>query len=118
MTLFSKIKGHISAFSQDSSPQRLSPDEDDPMQIEGLRKGMLGLMDEARIDSTAILRLRVGCATTLRSLWFMRSELMAVLSSVYGEAEALHKVELVSAQFRDALPSALRSRPSPLSRTT
>jgi hypothetical protein len=117
MTLFSKLKERISAFAQDSSPQRLSNDEDDPAQIEGLRADMLNLMDEAQLDSAATLRLRIRCATTLRSLWFMRSDLMGVLSLVHGEAEARHQVELVSAKFRDALPSALRSRPSPLGRT-
>jgi hypothetical protein len=117
MSLFSRIKEHISAFTQDSSPQRLANDEDDPAQIEGLRAEMLNLMDEAKIDVAASLRLRIRCATTLRSLWFMRSDLMGVLSLIYGEAEARHQVELISAKFRDALPSALRSRPSPLGRT-
>lgn len=117
MSVFSRIKEQISAFAHDSFPQRLTRESEETVNAEGLRAEMIELLEGATSNTASILLVRIRCATSLQSLWFMRGDLMAVLSSLYGEAEALHKVELACAAFREALPASLRSRPSPLQRT-
>lgn len=117
MNVISRIKEHISAFAHDSFPQLLTRNDDETANAEGLREAMLALLEHAETESAAMLRLRMRCATSLRSLWFMRGDVMAVLGPMHGESEALRRVELACAEFRDALPAALRSRPSPLNRS-
>jgi hypothetical protein len=61
------------------------------------------------------VRRRIRYAIDVQALWFLRGDLMAVLASKFGEAEAREKLVPVSAMFQDGLPQGLRSRPSPLS---
>jgi len=112
--LRSRLKVGLSSIYQISSPQRLQREESDAALAEQFRAGMLELT--ASVDGEPAVRLarRIRYASNLQALWFMRSELMALLAPVCGEAEAMHKLEVISAQVREALPSGLRSRPSPL----
>jgi hypothetical protein len=58
---------------------------------------------------------RIRYASDVEALWFIRSELMALLAGELGEAAALEEVDAISDMFEDLLPEGLRSRPSPLS---
>ena len=116
MTLFSKIKEGLHSVTEPSSPQRLDNDGSDAAVTESFRRMMLALAQSIPGDQAARLALRIRCAATLQSLWFMRSDMMAVLAPMFGETEARHRLERISAPVREALPSGLRSRPSPLSR--
>ena len=55
-------------------------------------------------------------AVSVEALWFLRGEMMAVLSRSRGEALALEQISEISEMFDDLLPEGLRSRPSPLGR--
>jgi hypothetical protein len=99
-----------------SSPQKLSAIEGDAAVTDLFRRLMLEVVQPISGEKAARLALRIQCAATLQSLWFMRSDLMAVLAPVYGEVDARHRVETISAPVREALPQGLRSRPSPLDR--
>jgi hypothetical protein len=59
---------------------------------------------------------RIRYASDVEALWFIRSELMALLAGELGEAAALDEVDSISDMFEDLLPEGLRSRPSPLGR--
>ncbi|MEJ6023253.1 hypothetical protein [Ramlibacter sp. PS4R-6] len=98
-----------------SSPQKLGEDAE-AAAMERFRGLMLGLLEGDPGEKAAMLNLRIRCAATLQSLWFMRSEMMALLAAEHGEAEARHRLDRISAVVRDQLPSGLRSRPSPLAR--
>ena len=63
-----------------------------------------------------IVRRRIRYAVSVEALWFMRGELMAVLSRSHGEAVALEYISIIGEMFDDLLPQGLRSRPSPLAR--
>jgi hypothetical protein len=115
MTLISKIKDGINSVWPTSSPSKLA-DESEAEVLEKFRQAMLGLIEGDLSEQAARLNLRIRCAASLQSLWFMRSEMMALLASNFGEAEARHRLEAISETVRDSLPSGLRSRPSPLSR--
>jgi hypothetical protein len=116
MTLFSKLREGISSVWPTSSPQRLGDQEAEAAALEKFRAAMLGLLDGDAGDRAAMLNLRIRCAATLQSLWFMRSEMMAILATKHGEVEARHRLDMISELVRDSLPSGLRSRPSPLGR--
>lgn len=114
MTLLSRMKDGIHSII--SSPQRLEREDSDAVVTERFRELMLELARTVPGDRSARLALRIRCAATLQSLWFMRSDVMALLAPAFGEAEARHRLDVISAPVREALPSGLRSRPTPLAR--
>jgi hypothetical protein len=116
MNLFFRLMEQLSAFALDTLPQRLAQDDADAEHVEALRCAMLRLLDDTTSKAAATLRLRIRCAASVRSLWFMRGDVMAVLSQFHGEFDALNKVEDACGGFRGVLPKALRAGPSALSR--
>ena len=84
--------------------------------MDELRDAMLELMAGLwDIRSTqAAHRLRV--ATDLQSLWFLRTNLMAVLAVKYGETAAREKLDALTTRFEHLLPKQLRSRTTGLNR--
>ena len=91
------------------------PRADDSGALENVRAMMLALAEYEGSERAAALVRRIRYAMDLQALWFLRGELMALLSRSQGEAAARRHVEELSTQFEDLLPSGLRSRPSPLS---
>jgi hypothetical protein len=98
-------------FSVSTSEQRV----DDAATMDQIREAMLALAGDEYGDRAAGVVRRIRYATDLQSLWFMRGELMQLLAHNEGEAAAREKVDELSSLFTDLLPTALRSRPSPLS---
>ena len=83
--------------------------------LENIRDLMLSLAEREDSERSAGLVRRIRYAMDPQALWFLRGELMALLSRSHGELAAREHVEEISRQFQDLLPSGLRSRPSPLS---
>jgi hypothetical protein len=113
MIMFSRLKEGLSSIS---SQQKLDHEDGDTQVTERFRALMLELAASVDGEKAARLALRIRCAATLQSLWFMRSDMMALLAPAVGEVQARHRLESISAPVREALPSGLRSRPSPLAR--
>lgn len=86
---------------------------DDTVGLDDVRALMLEMAGRPTEASAGLLR-RIRYATDPQALWFMRSELMALLAHQEGEAMARVKLEHLSDMFRELLPRGLRSRPSPL----
>ena len=59
---------------------------------------------------------RVYCAPNVQALWYLRTDVMTLLSGQYGEAAAREELSVISDMFRGLLPAALASRSSPLGR--
>ncbi|WBY02069.1 hypothetical protein PE066_00585 [Ramlibacter tataouinensis] len=94
-------------------------EEDDPVTlvtIEDIREGMLELLQAETSERATTVRRRIRYAVSVESLWFLRGELMAVLSRSRGESAALEQIAAISDMFDGLLPEGLRSRPSPLGR--
>lgn len=94
-------------------------DDDQPdtvISIEDIRARMIDLLSDEADERAVVVRRRIRYADSVEALWFLRGELMAVLSRVRGEAGALRLIAGVSEMFGDLLPEGLRSRPSPLGR--
>jgi hypothetical protein len=85
------------------------------MGIDDIRAAMLAAMPSTGAEKFPHVTRRIRYAGDVQGLWFLRGDLMAVLSSHFGEAVAFEKLETISAMFKDLLPQGLRSRPSPLS---
>lgn len=117
-TLITWLRDSIQTVYHSGGPQgpvRSTPAE--KALAEQLRTSMLELARTRGGEAAARLSVRIQCAATLQSLWFLRSELMALLSPACGEEEALRRVESISESVRGGLPSSLRGRPSPLARS-
>ena len=92
-------------------------DEDTLVSIEDIRTRMTEMLSSQDDERASVVRRRIRYADSVESLWFIRGEVMAVLSRTHGEAVALELVASVSDMFDDLLPEGLRSRPSPLGRS-
>ena len=82
--------------------------------LEDIRARMIDLVGLASGQPAEFLARRIRFASDIHSLWFIRSELMAVLARARGEALAREKLSLLGDMFAGHLPEPLRSRPSPL----
>lgn len=82
-----------------------------------IREAILGSLRDATpchvLDQVVA---RVFCAPNIQSLWYLRTDVMTLLSGQYGEAAAREELRVISNMFRGLLPAALGSRPSPLGR--
>jgi hypothetical protein len=92
-----------------------APPPAEPLEgVETIRTRMIAMASTVPGERSASLALRVRYAADVQALWFMRSELMAMLARTYGEAVARDRVASLSDLFAEMLPEGLRSRPSPL----
>ena len=91
--------------------------------LEPARQIMMGELDHlhaARHSDSALdarlsrLRLRIGLCRDAAGLWFLRSDLMQVLSTSLGEYEARQRMTRIDLLFEGLLPASLNSRPAPL----
>ena len=82
--------------------------------LDTIRNAMLEAIEPLGTNKFAVVQLRVSYANDVQDLWYLRGDLMASLSSGYGEAIAKAKVTQISEMFRGQLPIGLSSRPSPL----
>ena len=90
------------------------PRVDDAATMDQIREAMLALISHDPGERAAGLARRIRYATDLQALWFMRGEIMQLLSRTHGEMAARERIDDLSSLFADLLPSGLRSRPSPL----
>jgi hypothetical protein len=74
---------------------------------ERLREAMLDLLHKDGSPATAKLTHRILAAAGCRDLWYLRGDLMSVLSGLHGEAHARDKIASLDPGFRRGLPSAM-----------
>jgi hypothetical protein len=82
--------------------------------IEDIRASMLALIGDTDDKRTMPVVRRIRYATDVMSLWYLRGDLMAVLASRYGEAQARESLRPITGMFTNMLPHGLKSRESPL----
>lgn len=82
--------------------------------IEDIREAMLAMVGDVDEKQFRHVTRRIRYALDVLALWYLRGDLMAVLASRHGEAEAREKLDAITDMFEDMLPQGLRSRPSPL----
>lgn len=82
--------------------------------VEDIREAMLALAGNLEDKRFAHVGRRIRYAADAVSLWYLRADLMAMLASTDGEAQAREKVRTITEMFDRLLPQGLKSRPSPL----
>ena len=78
--------------------------------MESLRDAMLDCIDArhaAGITPFAQLFTRIRHSNSAEDLWYLRGDLMALLSSIHGEAQAREKVDALTPLFEGLLPPGL-----------
>ena len=79
------------------------------VRTEAIRQQMLLEMGEAGEQKFPAIARRVRYAPDVQGLWYLRSELMGMLSSVHGETIAQAKIADISARFKGLVSQSLTS---------
>ena len=108
-TLISSIHALFS-----TSTAKPAPPEHDEDALEEIRARMCAMAESGSGERDMALVRRIRYAADIQTLWFIRSELMAVLARTHGEAVARERLARLGEMFARLLPEGLRSRPSPL----
>jgi hypothetical protein len=83
-------------------------------QLEDIRQAMLECMGEFGEKHYPQITRRIRYAGDVQGLWYLRGDLMSVLSATSGELAARNKVRDLTTMFEGMLPGGLNSRPSRL----
>lgn len=82
--------------------------------LEDIRQSMLDSIGEFGEKHYPQITRRIRYAGDIQGLWYLRGDLMAVLSATHGEQVAREQVGAVTLMFEGMLPGGLNSRPSRL----
>jgi hypothetical protein len=105
----STMQERLNPLREDSSAQA-------PYQIDDIRQAMLRCLDPESSEQFPHVERRILTASNVPALWFLRPELLMVLSARSGEQAAHEVIDEISAMFDGLLPKSLNSRPSRLQR--
>ena len=78
--------------------------------LENLRDAMLDCIDARHATGMtpfAQMFTRIRHSNSAEDLWYLRGDLMALLSSLHGEAQAREKVDVLTPLFEGLLPPGL-----------
>ena len=81
--------------------------KDSPEALEPVRIAMLSALGEEGAAMNPRLKHRLMYLHDVHALWYARSEMVAVLSSLHGEAKAVDTVIGLSPVFQGLLPKSL-----------
>ena len=82
--------------------------------LDDIKSAMLAALGDTGAEKYPVVQLKVSCANDIEDLWYLRGDLMAVLSAFSGEVAARRQINEISSMFKGMLPRGLISRPSPL----
>ncbi len=89
---------------------------DSTVTVENIRQVMLDIVKQAGTGKVLApkvrLTCRIGSCQDARGLWYLRSEIMQLLSADKGEREARRQMDAISALFKGLLPESLNPRPA------
>jgi len=85
--------------------------------VTDIRQAMLDCMSVhlASEDIRPLIWNKVFYASSLQTLWYLRTDLMAFLCGHCGEILAREKLAAISEKFRSALPADQMPKPGPFS---
>lgn len=88
----------------------VKPQADPEAQTQLVRAAMLESLGDIGSEAYPDVYRKVIFASDIQSLWYCRSELMAALAGMYGEAQARNSLQKISELFHGMLPESLTSR--------
>ncbi|WP_310567520.1 hypothetical protein [Hydrogenophaga sp.] len=80
---------------------------DSPEALEPVRQAMLAALGEKGAEMNPRLKHRLMYLHDVHALWYARSDMVAVLSSLHGEAKAVDTVIRLSPVFQGLLPKSM-----------
>jgi hypothetical protein len=108
----SKFTSSLLSLFSDADPEKGNEDR-----VDAVREAMHeALQDVGPEESIEKLLRRVDWAPDVQSLWYLRSEVMLMLSAEFGESLARIRMQVITDMFRGLVPNGQISRPSPLGR--
>ncbi len=81
--------------------------KDSPESLEPVRQAMLAALGPDGAEMNPRLKHRLMYLHDAHALWYARSEMVSVLSSLHGEAKAVDTVIGLSPIFKDLVPKSL-----------
>ena len=108
----SKIASSLMSLFAESAPDPV-PNE----RLQDIRQSMLDcltLLNHSTQTSHTVAR--VIRAPDLQALWYLRADVMTLLASLVGEAQASAQLRPITNMFVGLLPAAQKARPSRLHR--
>jgi hypothetical protein len=111
------LRSSVSAMFSSGHPSAPAESALEDVGIEEIRTSMLALIGEVEDQKFLHVRRRIRYASEVMALWYLRGDLMALLASRHGEAQARENLTAITEMFDDMLPRGLKSRPSPLAST-
>lgn len=94
------------------SISRLLPGYARALQLQRIQASMLGALHRSQAENTSI-RAKILAANDLDQLWYLRCDLMQVISAGRSEKQARALLAPVTALFDEIVPSSMHSRSSP-----
>ncbi|MDP3702199.1 MAG: hypothetical protein Q8R72_14980 [Hylemonella sp.] len=94
----------------------LAEDAHAAVRIEDIRQAMIDCLGDEGCQSYPHIERRVLFAPDLQGLWYLRADIMVVISSLQGEGVANQKIRIITGMFEGLLPRSMISRPGALSR--
>lgn len=82
--------------------------------IEDIRQAMVDSLGDDGCMSFPQIERRVLFAEDLQGLWYLRSDIMAAISSLQGESAASQKIRQITTMFEGLLPKGMFVRPGAL----
>ena len=84
------------------------------VRMEAARQAMLDTLTDIGLDRRHPMVFgKISYADNIQTLWYARSDLMAVLAAERGEVYAQDKIAAISALFEGLLPASFKYRQSP-----
>lgn len=80
--------------------------------IEDIRQAMLDSLGDEGCTCYPHIERRVLFAPDLQGLWYLRSDIMVVLSSLQGEMIASQRIRQITRMFEGLLPGSMVSCPA------
>ena len=81
--------------------------------MEAIRQLMLDELGQEGEKRFPAVTRRVRYAQDIQALWYVRSDVMAILATTHGETLAREKLAYISSRFKGLLPKALAQRAGP-----
>lgn len=79
--------------------------------IEDIRQAMLDSLGDDGCANYPHIERRVLFAQDLQGLWYLRTDIMVVVSSLRGEVVASQRIRQITSMFDGLLPKGMVSRP-------
>ncbi len=85
-----------------------------PSPVAEIQRAMVAALGQEGERRLLDMAWRIQAVDDVRSLWYLRTDLMVILAAHHGEGEARLRINRISQAFEGLLPRGMCSRYSPL----